>query len=137
MNSASPISQKPRLPWSIVNTIEDEQYAIEISRLDLRLPKYSLKILTKSKTKTGEPQNIPFIPLIFDFGQFGKINFRGKHPSESLYSLLQQAEEWVITTAAVAIQTAMIEKEEKQAEFGKQVTRQTGKTERNRNKGKE
>ncbi len=132
---ASTPPAKARLPWSIVHTIKNELYCVEISRLNLRLPKYSYKILSLSKDKkTDKEVGIPFISLILESVDIGSVRIRGSHPSELLYNLMQQAEEWVITTAALAIQEDRIEREMQQANRDRQVTRQTGKTERERQK---
>ncbi len=134
MNTAAPVTpQKPKLPWSVVHTITDGVYAIEISRLPLRLPKYSAKLVCQ---QSSNGLHSPFIPFYFEAKQAGQISFKGKYPSDAIHALFQQAEEWVLNTAANAIQDEMIEREMKDAERGKQVTRHTGKTERKRAAGK-
>lgn len=134
---------KPRLPWSVVHVIKNELYSIEISRLNLRLPKYSYKVLSITEDKknpakeNGIPFGIPFISLTLepgDISQGGMVRIRGKHPSEILYNLMQQAEEWVITTASLSYQEDRINRETEQANRDRLVTRQTGKTERERMK---
>ncbi len=102
------------------------------------MPKFSYRVLSNTKNKqTGEDATLPFISLQLENAELGTVRIKGKHPSELLYNLMQQAEDWVVTAVAntaLASLNERIERETQQANRDKQVTRHTGKTERDRQK---
>jgi len=129
--------------WNVTHTCKEQKsgYAVEISTAPARGSEvlYSFRIgriITDRNSPTPIEKFIPHIRANKD--RTSMVHVGLETPFALIIStLLENAEEWIVTDMAQRHDTDIdnrIEKEQKNANFGKTVTKVTGKTERNRNK---
>jgi len=120
-------NQRPKSPWIICHGfLGDGGIAVDISKTDESRPRFSLKIGKRS----AEGHMLPFVPMYTD-------GLKVRSIMATVNDLLFQAETWISEQVA----EARIAYDLEQAKRGKPEARQTGKTQRERekkaNKGKE
>lgn len=118
--------------WTVAKTFEENGVAVRVEVLESFNPsfnpRYSLKV---GRVRDGK--FAPFLPIRLE--SQGKVTIHRVH--EVVAKLLTEAEDWIHNEAQVRENDRMeyrIAKETKQANQGKQVTRVTGKTQKNRDK---
>jgi len=121
--------RKP-LAWLDVMTFEDGDLVVQVRKLDIRAPRFSISI-----GRVRNDRFLPFLP-VFTEGQ-GKITV--VHLFAKVGLLVQKAEEWVLEQVQRYEDEQLSYKqayEERGVNKDKPKTKHTGKTERDREKKK-
>ena len=122
---------KKRIEWVQDKIFLDGQLAVIVKKLPFFRPKYSIEIGTMVNDRPMRFINI-------ETSGTGRIEM--KSITVSLQNLVMQAEQYILEEAQKTEDIAMaykIEKEQRSMGYGKQETRVTGKTERDRQKKKQ
>ena len=126
----------PRSDWAPVKTFDKDNVVVRVEKLDVL--KQGVE-KTFYRVKVGhlnhEKSFIPLLPMFTEGHGKGKITI--KRVAEVVLELVKSAEDWIHNEAQYAEDTrthSRIEREQKQADRDKPVTRVTGKTEKKRNK---
>lgn len=131
-NSARPAQSRdlPRKEWVLVKTIQNVAagLAVEINRLDLTRPKYSLSIgRIRSDKDEGKKFMNSNLPVTTD----GKGKIEVVSLSEIISDLTTSAEQWIQEDAQQKEDDYLefkAQKESRSADRGKSTARSTGKT---------
>ena len=126
MNDQAPA--RAPMKWSHARDFTDNGYCVRVQRSDSTpRPRYSLSM-------GRVPPDGRFIPFVGIFVQTerGKVTIT---PIDAVFArLLAEAQSWIEGLCQEKEDELRIEREEKEANRGKPVTRRTGKTERDRAK---
>lgn len=112
-----------RPEWKEVKRFIDDQFVVAVSVLQGFKPKYSIQV--------GRLRDDGLITPHIPIHVVGPFQVKVTPITKVVDSLLQMAEEWISSEAALSASDdieSRIEKETRQANFGKQETRHTGKT---------
>jgi len=138
---ASQNTQRKPIEWAHVKDIERGGVVVRITSSGGYRPRYSIAVgrflpLPAGSPENAEPRFTQHIGVFVD-GQ-GTLSLRSAL-ALAIGEAVQEAEGWILNecqTTEDSILEDRVKKETKQANFGKPVTKATGKTEREREKRK-
>lgn len=122
----------PRAEWRVVHTEEQGDIVLQVSRLDLPRPLYSMGI--GRKTENG--RLMPHVQVRREQTLSGV--YLAQSYALTIGELAEAGEKFITRAMEADLAAYVVEREQKDlhaAKYGKQQARVTGKTEKKRNKG--